>query len=185
LFLCLLRFFTAIQLLVLGSRLYPPAALGRLYYRRWAVELTLRNLKIPLQMDQLSCQTPANLEREIRMHLLRHKLVRRLRLAAAWRHRVPLERISFAGSLAAACRYAAARLQARSPSARQRLLREFLRVIAAALVPERPGRREPRAVQRRPKPYPRLTCQRHRFREIPHRNRYRKIGSGNPGKSRG
>jgi len=148
------------------------------------MELTLRNLKLTLQMDQLSCQTPENLEREIRMHLLMHNLVRRVMLEAARRHRVPLERISFAGSLAAARRYGEALLQARSASARKRLLEELFRVIAADLVPERPGRREPRAVKRRPKPYPRLMCHRHRFREIPHQNRYRKSGSGNAAKSR-
>jgi len=169
---------------LLDSTLYPPAALGQLYYRRWAMELTLRNLKVTLQMDQLNCKTPENLEREIRMHLLLHNLVRRVMLEAARRHRVPLERISFAGSLAAARRYAEALLQARSQNARQRLLEELFRVIAADLVPERPGRREPRAVKRRPKPYPRLMCHRHRFREIPHQNRYRKSGSGNARKSR-
>jgi hypothetical protein len=48
----------------------------------------------------------------------------------------------------------------------------FVRVIAADLVPDRPGRWEPRAVKRRPKPYSLLTRHRSRFREIPHRNRY-------------
>ena len=169
---------------LLEATLYPPAALGQIYYRRWAMELTLRNIKITLQMDQLSGKTPENLERAIRRHLLMHNLVRRVMLAAARCHRVPLERISFAGSLAAARRYAEALLQARSASARKRLLEELFRVIAADLVPERPGRREPRAVKRRPKPYPRLTCQRHRFRELPHPSRYRKSGSGNAAKSR-
>jgi hypothetical protein len=170
---------------LLDATLYPPSALGQLYYRRWAMELTLRNIKITLQMDQLSCKTPENLDREIRMHLLMHNLVRRLMLEAARRHLVPLDRISFAGSLAAARRYAEALLQARSKRARKRLLEELFRVIAADLVPERPGRREPRAVKRRPKPYPRLMCHRHRFREIPHQSRYRKGGSGNSRKSRG
>ena len=54
---------------------YPPSALSQLYYRRWSMELTLRNLKITLQMDHLSCLTPANLDREIRMHFLVHHLV--------------------------------------------------------------------------------------------------------------
>jgi hypothetical protein len=46
------------------------------------------------------------------------------------------------------------------------------RTIPEDLVPDRPGRREPRAVKRRPKPYPRLTCHRRRFQEIRHQNRY-------------
>jgi hypothetical protein len=102
------------QILVVTTRLdsaqYPPAALGQLNYRRWGMELTLRNLKTTLQMEQLSCKNPANLEREIRMHFLVHNLVRRLMLEAARRYRVPLARVSFAGSLATARRYGEALL---------------------------------------------------------------------------
>src|SRR4051812_11622899 len=110
---------------LLDSERYPPEALSALYFRRWAMELGLRNLKITLQMDQLSCKNPENLEREIRMHFLVHNLVRRLMLEAARRHRVPLERVSFAGSLATARRYGEALLQARSQRQRQALIREL------------------------------------------------------------
>jgi len=157
---------------LLDSDKYPPEALARLYFRRWAMELTLRNIKTTLQMDQLSCKNPANLEREIRMHFLVHNLVRRLMLEAARRHGVSLERVSFAGSLAAARRYGEALLQTRSQRQRQHLLEEMFAVLAADLVPDRPGRREPRAVKRRPKPYPRLMGHRHRWLEITHQNRY-------------
>ena len=157
---------------LLDSLQYPPQALSSLYFRRWAMELSLRNLKSTLQMEHLSCKTPQYLEREIRMHLLAHNLVRLLMLEAARRHNVALERISFAGSLAAARRYSEVLQQVRSARHRRRLYEELLRVLAADLVPDRPGRREPRAVKRRPKPYPLLTCHRHRFREIRHQNRY-------------
>jgi hypothetical protein len=153
---------------------YPPAALSRLYFRRWAMELTLRNLKTTLQMEHLSCKNPENLKREIHIHFLVHNLVRRLMLEAARRHQARLERISFAGSLAVARRYGEALLQARSKKQRSALSAELLRVIAADLLPDRPGRREPRAVKRRPKPYPRLMRHRSRFREISHQNRYYK-----------
>ena len=157
---------------LLDSVGYPPEALSQLYYRRWAMELTLRNIKITLQMDHLSCKTPENLDREIRLHFLVHNLVRRLMLEAARCHHVPVERVSFAGSLAAARRYSEALLQARSEARRAELREELFRVLATDLVPDRPGRREPRAVKCRPKPYPRLMCHRHKFREIQHQNRY-------------
>ena len=95
-------------------------------------------------------------------------------LQAARQYHVNLERVSFAGSLAAARRYAEALLHARSKKQRALLRDELLRVIAFDLVPDRPGRREPRAVKRRPKPYPWLMKHRSRFREISHRNRYYK-----------
>jgi hypothetical protein len=153
---------------------YPPSALSALYRRRWEMELTLRHLKTTLQMEHLSCLTPENIERELRFHLLVYNLVRRLMLEAARRHRVPLTRVSFAGALAAARRTAEALLQVQRQRQRRKLMDELYRVLAADLVPERPGRREPRAIKRRPKPYPRLMRHRHFFREIPHQNRYYK-----------
>lgn len=157
---------------LLDRQAYPASKLAELYYRRWFMELSLRNLKSTLQMDQLSCKTPANLKREIRLHFLVHNLVRRLMLEAARRHRVPLQRVSFAGSLAAARRYGEALLQARSARQRRTLQDELFRLLAQDLVPDRPGRREPRAVKRRPKPYPLLRNDRPRFLEISHQNRY-------------
>jgi hypothetical protein len=159
---------------LLDRQAFPAAQLAQLYYRRWFMELSLRNLKTTLQMDHLSCKSPANLDREIRMHFLMHNLVRRLMLEAARRHQVPLPRVSFAGALAAARRYGEAMLQTRSVRQRRRLEAELFRVLAQDLVPDRPGRREPRAVKRRPKPYPLLRDHRHRFREIRHQNKYRK-----------
>ena len=153
---------------------FPALALSRLYLRRWNMELWLRHLKMTLQMDHLSCQNPNNLEREIRLHFLVHNLIRRLMLQAARQHHARLERISFAGTLAAARRYAEALLQARSKHQRSLLRDELLRVIACDLVPDRPGRREPRAIKRRPKPYPLLMKHRSRFLEISHQNRYYK-----------
>jgi hypothetical protein len=160
---------------LLDRETFPPGKLAELYYRRWSMELTLRNLKTTLQMDQLSCKTPPNLEREIRMHFLAHNLVRRLMLEAVRRHGAPLERISFAGSLATARRYGEALLLAGSAPRRRSLQAQLFRVLSEDLVPDRPGRREPRAVKRRPKPYPRLMNHRHGWLEIPHQSRYRKF----------
>lgn len=129
--------------------------------------------ELTLQMDHLSCRSPEVVERELRMHLLVHNLARRMALEAVGRHQGDLERISFAGTLALMHAYGEAMLRARSQRKRRDLLHEFYRRLAAQQVPLRPGRREPRAVKRRPKPYPLLTCDRHTCREIPHRNRYR------------
>ena len=159
---------------LLDTEAFSASRLSELYYRRWFMELSLRHLKITLQMDQLSCKNPANLEREIRLHFLMHNLVRRLMLEAARRHQVPLPRVSFAGSLASARRFGEALLQTRSTRQRRLLLDQLFQALAQDLVPDRPGRREPRAVKRRPKPYPLLMNHRHRFLEIPHQNQYRK-----------
>jgi putative transposase len=157
---------------LLDPKAYPPEALSDLYYRRWQMELALRSIKTTLQMDHLSCKTPQTALRELHLHLLVHNLVRRLMLEAARQFQVPLIRVSFAGALSAARRYAESFLQSRSRSMRRRLREDLLASIAYDPVPDRPGRREPRAVKRRPKPYPLLTRHRHRFREIQHQSRY-------------
>jgi hypothetical protein len=157
---------------LLDSQKYPAAALAQLYRRRWAMELSLRHLKTTLQMEHLSCKTPENVQRELHLHLLTHNLVRRLMFEAARQASVRLCRVSFAGALAAARRTSEAMLQARNQTQRELLWKELYEVLAKDLVPERPGRWEPRAVKRRPKPYPALTRPRSRFREISHRNRY-------------
>lgn len=157
---------------LLDAEKYPPSALAQLYRRRWDLELSLRHLKTTLQMEHLSCKHPDTVQRELRLHLLVHNLVRRLMCEAAWRAGVALSRVSFAGALAGARRTAEALLQARTKRKQQQLREELYRVLAQDLVPDRPGRREPRARKRRPKPYPLLTCHRSKFREIPHQNRY-------------
>lgn len=77
---------------------YPPEALSQLHFRRWAMELSLRDIKTTLQMEQFSCKNPENLERETCMQVPAHNLVRRLMLEPARRHRAPLARVNFAGT---------------------------------------------------------------------------------------
>jgi len=64
--------------------------------------------KITLQMDHLSCKTPENLRARNPLHFLVQTWSAALMLEAARRYSVPLERVSFAGSLAAARRYSEA-----------------------------------------------------------------------------
>lgn len=159
---------------LLDSVQFPASALGQLYQRRWEMELCLRNLKTTMGMEMLSAMHPESLERELRLRLLVHNMVRRLMLEAARQRGVSLRRISFAGSLATALEYSGAMCATRSSRRRSQIYQELLSVLADDVVPERPGRREPRAVKRRPKPFPRLMCHRRQFREIPHQNRYYK-----------
>lgn len=156
---------------LMDTQRYPTDALSALFLRRWDMELSLRHLKTTLQMEHLSCKSPGAVERELRMHLLVHNLVRRLMLDCARHHFIPIPRISFAGALAGARRIAEALLQARTQKMRRQLYKQLLLHIARDALPDRPGRREPRALKRRPKPYPFLTCHRHHFTEPRHTNR--------------
>lgn len=165
---------------LLDSELYPAGELLDLYRRRWRLELCFRDLKTTMGMEVLRCQSPAMVEKELLMYLIAHNLIRCLMAQAACHHDVDLERVSFKGSVDATRQFSGAMAQARSPKRRRRLHDQLLKILAEDLVPERPGRREPRAVKRRPKPYPLLNRPRHKFKEIPHRNRYRKNDTRKP-----
>jgi hypothetical protein len=159
---------------LLDPKLYPAHDLARLYARRWQIELWFRDLKTTLGMEELRCQSPKMLHKELEMFLIAYNLIRALGAEASAGYEVPLDRISFKGTVAATRQYSIVMAQARSQKKRRALLADLLRVIALDQVPHRPGRREPRAVKRRPKPYALLNKPRHQFKDIPHRSHYRK-----------
>lgn len=144
--------------------------------------MCLDDLKTTLQMETLRGRTPQTLQRELYTRLIAHNLVRCLMAQAASQHAVPLEHLSFKGSLDAVRHFAHAMARARSRARRQRLWNLLLQTLAWDLVPERPGRREPRAVKRQKHKYPRLSAPRDKFRDRPKRHirrteaRLRKLG---------
>jgi hypothetical protein len=136
---------------------YPAAQLAELYLRRWRVELFLRDIKTTLQMDPLTCKTPAGLYRELWMHLIGYNFVRCLMVEAASLHAVDLERISFKGSVDTLRHFSLAIAQARLRRQQTQLINDLLAALAGDLLPHRPHRLEPRQQKRRPKNYPFMT----------------------------
>lgn len=167
---------------LLDPQRYPAADLIALYARRWRLELCLRDLKTTLGMEQLRCKTPDMAEKELLAYLVAHNLIRCVMAEAVASYAVDLERVSFKGTVDAVRQYSAALAQAGTRKLRRRLWEDLLWNLARDRVRRRPGRTEPRAVKRRPKPYPLLNQPRRRFQEISHRNRYWK---GRPRKYRG
>jgi hypothetical protein len=157
---------------LLDAQLYPAEELVALYARRWRLELCLRDIKTTLGMEQLRCKTPDMAEKELLAYLVAHNLVRCLMAEAVATHRVELERVSFKGSLDALRQFSAAISRAPNRKLRRQLWSDLLRALARDLAPLRPNRTEPRAVKRRPKPFPLLNKPRRKFVEIPHRNCY-------------
>lgn len=153
-------------------KLYPAEQIIGLYARRWALELCFRDLKTTMGMERLRCQSPIMAQKELLTYLIAHNLVRCVMAQAAARWDVPLERISFKGSLDALRQFSAAIAQAPNRKLRRQLWDDLLLSLARDLVPFRPGRREPRATKHRPKAYPLLNQPRRKFVEISHRSRY-------------
>jgi IS4 transposase len=139
---------------LLDPVVYPAAELAGLYLRRWGIELFFREIKISLQMDVLSCKSPAMLYREILMHLIAYNLIRCLMVEAAIVHHQDLERISFKGTVDTLRHYSPVIAHARSRKQERQLINELLSVLAKDRVPHRPHRVEPRMRKRRPKAFP-------------------------------
>lgn len=127
-----------------------------LYRLRWQVELDLRSIKSVMQMDILRCKTPEMICKEIAVHLLAYNLVRAVMAQAAYLAKVLPRELSFKGTL----QWLRAFEQnlRHCPHGRFALRCAILLAgIAQLMLPDRPGRVEPRAVKRRPKPHKLLT----------------------------
>ena len=132
---------------LLCPRQTPKDELKQLYRQRWNAELDLRCIKTTLGMETLSCRTPAMAMKELRVYLLAYNLVRGLMLRAAIHANVLPRHLSFKHTVQL---WLAWRASLRELSRNQDSL---LNLVAQRRVGRRPGRIEPRAVKRRPKPY--------------------------------
>jgi hypothetical protein len=160
---------------LLDPQAYPAQQILLAYLRRWRLEMCLDDLKTTLHLESVRSHSPEMAQKELFMRLIAHNLVRCTMAQAATDHDVPLERISFKGALDTLRQFSHAMAQAKSKKKRKLLWAELLRTLAADLVPERPGRREPRAVKRKKNRYPRLIGPRQDFRDHLKRNDRRKL----------
>jgi hypothetical protein len=153
---------------------YPAAELAQLYARRWRIELWFRDIKTSMGMESLRCLSPKMVNKELEMFFIAYNLIRCLMADAAQIHGAALDRLSFKGTADSLRQFSAGIAQARSRKKKDQLVARLLELIAQDKVPERPGRREPRAVKRRPKPYQKLNRPRRLMKEMQHRSKYRK-----------
>ena len=139
---------------LLDAQTYSAEALGQLYFRRWAVELYVRDIKATLGLDVLRCQTPAMVRKEIVMHALAYNLIRALMQDIAHRYQVSVQRLSFKGTVDALRQWRELFENAKAqPRAADKLRKLFYQSIANDLLPHRPYRSEPCAVNGVPKTF--------------------------------
>lgn len=163
---------------LLDAQTYPADELAGLYFQRWDVELFFRDIKTTMAMDILRCKTPDMVRKEIMMHLIVYNCIRGLMIEAAQDKGIPVREVSFKGSIQALRQWEPHLNQSKlSKLERAHLIQLLYESIADKMVADRPGRSEPRAVKRRPKPYQLLTRPRHEMVEIKHRSRYRAKGA--------
>lgn len=159
---------------LLDAREYPSNEIADLYFQRWDVELFFRDIKTTMEMDILRCKSPHMVRKEIVMTFIAYNCIRHLMNEVAQKHNKKARHISFKGSVQALRQWEPYLNQTpMNKQKRQRLLAVLYAAISGNVILERPGRSEPRAVNRRPKPYQLLTAPRHEMKEIPHRGKYR------------
>jgi hypothetical protein len=129
--------------------------IGDLYERRWDGEVDIRSIKSTMKMDVLRCKTPEMVRKEIWTHLLAYNLLRTVMAVAASENDVEPRAISFKGAKQTLTAFAP-KLEAARPEERAGLVNAMLKAVAYHRVGNRPGRWEPRARKRRPKPSKRL-----------------------------
>ena len=136
-------------------------ALKELFKRRWQVELDIRNIKTTLGMETLSCKTPEMGQKEMHAYLLAYNLIRLIRLQSALLADVLPRSLSFKHTQQLWLAWSGTS----SPSDHRESATGLLALVAEQTLGNRPGRIEPRAIKRRPKPCPLLTQTRAAARE--------------------
>jgi len=139
----------------------PKSALKALYRSRWHIELDLRNIKTTLGMEMLSCKTPTMAIKEIWVYLLAYNLIRLMMAQAALLAEQLPRQLSFKHTVQI---WIAWHHYGNGIDHDEKLHGLFI-LIAQQQVGDRPGRIEPRAIKRRPKPFPLLTQPREIARE--------------------
>jgi hypothetical protein len=145
--------------------------ISALYERRWDGEVDIRAIKSTLQMDVLRCKTPEMVRKEIWAHPLAYNLLRTVMAGAAAENGIEPRQVSFKGAKQAVTAFAP-KIEAARPEERARLIGALLAAIAYHRVGDRPGRWEPRARKRRPKPGNRLMQPRATARLPQYRSKY-------------
>ena len=133
---------------LLDASAYPAAALADLYFRRWQVEVYLRDLKITLKMDVLKCKTVEGVLKELAVFALVYNLVRSVACRAAEAKGVAADRVSVTDAV----RWLVG-------------VEGDAELSVILVVPKREGRVEPRVKKRRPKQYSRMTKPRRELRK--------------------
>ena len=139
----------------------PKRVLLALYRQRWNAELDLRGIKTTLGMEQLRCKTPEMARKELWVYLLAYNLIRLLMAQAALLADQIPRQLSFKHTVQIWLSW-----QHHGGGTRDAVcINALLVLIAEPRVGLRPGRVEPRALKRRPKPFPLLTKPRPAARE--------------------
>lgn len=154
---------------------YPAEEIASLYHQRWHIELKFRDMKTTLGMEDFAVKSPDMAHKTLWMVLIVSNLIKAVSQRAAQQSGRSIAQMSYKGVLDLVVSYRSNYNGHRSHEGKRRELhRELIEIASSKVVDDRPGRHEPRAVKKRPKPFSWLTAPRAVYVEIQHRSKYRK-----------
>lgn len=142
---------------ILDVETFSRVKLGQLYKQRWCVETDIGAIKTTMKMDILRCKTPENISREIGAHMVAYNLTRLLIVQTSIQTKRKPREISHQAAMQLIASFKTALLNAKTKDEFKKIINKVMGLLSKQIVRNRPGRKEPREVKRRPKPYPRLT----------------------------
>ena len=135
--------------------------LALLYSCRWFVELDLRSIKQTMNMDILKGKTPTMVRKEIWCCILAYNLIRKTMAQAAIVYGKNPRELSFTHAINLIHSFQNKMIFSEKNGFAYKIL---LQKIAQIKVGNRPDRREPRVIKRRPKAFPRMQKPRHQYK---------------------
>jgi hypothetical protein len=145
---------------LLNAKQFNKQELASLYKERWKIELDFRTIKTHMGMEMLRCKTPEMVQKEIAVHLLAYNIIRgNLAQAAVMHDKLPRQ-LSFRSAVQLVCQ-AAKQLVVLTGQQLIHALLSLLKAMASTVVGLQKRKNQPRAIKRRPKPFPLLTIPRH------------------------
>ena len=150
---------------LLDAEEYPRTEIIALYLKRWHVETDFDVIKTTMKMDMLRCKSPEMVRKEISVNLLVYNVIRALMgKAAVYIGKTPRE-ISFKAAQETLVSFHQTLLGSAGDWLEEKIA-SMLKIIGLHVVGNRPGRSEPRAVKKRPKPHKRLQHPRAQARRL-------------------
>jgi len=134
--------------------------LNVLYSYRWFVELDLRSIKQTMNMDILKGKTPEMVRKEIWCCILAYNLIRKTMAQGATVHNKNPRELSFTHAMNLIKAFRDKMIFSENDEFAYSIL---LQGIVQIKVGNRPDRREPRVVKRRPKAFPRMQKARYKY----------------------
>ena len=144
---------------------YPWEELVSLYLERWDIELRFRDVKTTMGFEELNVKTPEMAQKSLAMAMIGCNIIKAVSQESARLRGSSIREISFKGTLDEIMSNSPNfRNHSRNPHKCAELFSELVNLVSDKILNIRPNRYEPRAIKKRPKPFPRLTISRKQWK---------------------